>query len=273
MQRGRGVVRHIDGDLSDPPLLERQADGAAVHIAAPGRADGLGDVLGQGHVGGRQVDVEGHQKGARADDRSSGPGVHRPRPLVGGAFRRFDGLLQPLVLPLADVGQRLHRGALCGGLVEIDGNGELVGNLPAQLVGQGHALLHRNVRDGDEGNDVRRTDAGMSPPVFLHVDQLRGLGAAGERRLLGGLRLAHEGEHRPIVIGVGGVVQDSHAGRPARLADDGLDDLGPLPLAEVRYAFHKLRHIRSSCPFIPVIPASAMGSSAVWFRVCLPSAL
>ena len=77
----------------------------------------------------------------------------------------------------------------------------------------------------------------------IHVDQLDGLLRASDRCLGDGRAIADEGDHRPIVVRVDLLIQDTNARNGGDGLGDGIDDLRAAPLGEIRDALHDLRHV------------------------------
>ncbi len=171
-----------------------------------------------GEIVGGQIHVEGDEGETHSHDRGPRPGVELRRAGIGGALRggQFGG--QALVFAPTHVGQRLSLRPGGGLLVVVDGDALLPDPLP-QPPRQHHRLLVRHPTQGHERDHVNRPQARMGPFVLPHVDDREGLPAQS----LGGcqhrLRLAHVGEHGPVVIGVGAPVEQLHPrSRPDRPA-------------------------------------------------------
>jgi hypothetical protein len=125
-------VGQVHGDLGHAAHQEARA--LDVAQAAGGEAHGLGDLFGDGHVGGVQENVVGDQRLARADDGGSGGGMHARLAEVGLAGRVGGDLVaDALELAAADVFQILPLGRGGGGFVEIDRNLEAAGDFRADV--------------------------------------------------------------------------------------------------------------------------------------------
>ena len=212
VQGGVLVVDHVHGHLGDAPVLHHEAHGLAAAEAAGGAADDLGDLLGDLHVGGGQVDVEGHQRHAGADGGDAGGGVNLPLAEVGSPVGLEQLLRHTLELALAAGGQVAALGPGGGVLIQEGGYLQLVPDALAQAAGQLHALLHGHVLGlGDEGDHVGGAHALVLALVLGHVDDLGGLLSELKGDLLDGVDIADEGEHAAVVVAVGLGVEEGAA--------------------------------------------------------------
>ena len=109
----------------------------------------------------------------------------------------------------------------------------LVGDAAPHAPGRRHGVGHVEAAEGDEGEHVQGPYPGVHAPVLPEVDVLEGEAGRRQRRPLHRRRVAHEGDDRPVVVGVGGPVQDVGA-LPAHLLHQGADEIEIPSLAEVR---------------------------------------
>ncbi|MPL99239.1 hypothetical protein SDC9_45456 [bioreactor metagenome] len=158
---------------------------------------------------------------------------------VGLPFRSGGFHFQHLVLPLADHLEAFPLGALRRLLVEIDGNAQL-GEVPlAEGAGKGDALLHGNAPDGREGDHVHRPDSRVGTLVGVHVDGRHGRPGRPDEGVRHRLRLAREAHHEAVMVGVRPVIEKGASLHSPEIGGDGLDDVLPPSLAEIRHTLDK----------------------------------
>ena len=165
-----------------------------------------------------EVDIEGDERSPRADDGRACFGKLAGT-VIGLAFGLFDFSLQAFVLSAADVFEIGAFGLGRGGFVKIDGDIEFVSHALAESFGDGDAIIHRRALKRNEGNHIRRADAGMFAGMRVEVNQF-GSGLDGEE---GGFfharRRPGEGQHGAVVVEVGGAVEEFYV--TDRLDGDG----------------------------------------------------
>ena len=109
---------------------------------------------------------------------SSGPPMSGRR-----AASRRDGVAEAFELALADVFELDTVGTGGGGSVEVDGYAVAAPDEEAGLAGEHGALGEGGAADGDEGDDVGGSDAGMDAVLPGEVDELGGLACGADRGL------------------------------------------------------------------------------------------
>src|SRR5207249_4936588 len=108
---------------------------------------------------------------------------------------RVEELLRAaFVFALADIREVAPVRRAAGVLVEEDGDGELFADALSEAAGKLDAVVHRDVRDRNERDDVDRADARMRPAMRRHVDQLDALPDEAEGSLEHRVGLADEGD-------------------------------------------------------------------------------
>jgi len=239
-------VGQVHGDLGLP--LHQHAHRLDEVQAAAGMADGAGDPVGDPDVGRVQVDVEGDQEGARADDGRPRRAEGRRAEVRGAVGIGGDALLQPFIFARADGRQVLAlRTGRCR-FVEVNRDAQFAAHPLPQAAGDGYAVGHGRPAQGHEGHDIRRADAGMLPAMLVQVDQPGGGRDGGVSGLLHRLRRADEGHHGAVVVGVAAGVQDGHAGHGADGGHDLGDDLRAAAFAEVGDTFNeRVGHFTPLC--------------------------
>src|ERR1017187_5502985 len=125
MDGGLLEIGEVHGDLRQVARGQRNTHRLYVTESAGGEADGLGDALGDLHVGGVQVDVVGDQEFARAYDGGAGAGGQLGFAEIRAAIGiGADFFAQAFELATANVLQVDAVGAAGGGLVEVYGHAE-----------------------------------------------------------------------------------------------------------------------------------------------------
>ena len=141
--------------------------------------------------------------------------------------------LEPLVLAAAHV-RELHAVRTRGGLgVQVDGDPVAAGDPGRELAGQLHARVHGRVAERHERDDVDGADPRVLAGVRVHVDVLDRLRhepfqAGGDRAVL-----ARDREHRAVVAGVRGAVEEEHVRRRGQGVGEALDDVEAATLGDV----------------------------------------
>ena len=141
-------------------------------------------------------------------------------------------------------------GGAGGILIEEDGQTEAVADFLTHLAAQRNGFLLGNLFDGDKRNHVHRAHAGVLALVLCQINQFHRLarqvhGALGYR-----FRLAQKGDNRPVVAGVGGVIQQRHAGGMTDNVHHRFNYFAVASLADIGHAFQNFSHFsRSPCVF------------------------
>src|SRR5215207_2054384 len=192
------VGRDLDHGAARQPQPERAHSGQSLGAAGADQARDGARVVQRGRRG--ELEVEGDQRPARRHERRAGGRVQRARPVVGlGAARA-----QPLRAALAQLGAGAPAGEVA---VEEDGDAGGADRVGRQqrLGDRRAALLLLQVHDR---RDVERADARVQAVVGAEIDPGRGLGGAGRERAMQLAGRAREEEHRAVVVGIGGAVED-----------------------------------------------------------------
>ena len=126
----------------------------------------------------------------------------------------------PLELPAADVGEvdAVRRGSRA--FIQKEGLAEALARLFCHRLGGGVGVLYRRLFDGDEGNDVYRAHAGMLAAVLCHIDEFQCLAHRLDDRGDERLRLADDGDHRAVVVGIGRIIEQFDPLPAAEAGDD-----------------------------------------------------
>ncbi len=132
-------------------------------------------------------------------------------PEVGLAPVLPDLELEALVLPAPHVGQPLP--FLAGGRarVQVDRQVEPLGDPGPECPGDLDAFVDRGGAERDERDHVDRADPWVLALVGIHVDVVDGRRDEPFEPLGHGVMLAREREHRTVVAGVAGPVEQVHA--------------------------------------------------------------
>ena len=136
------------------------------------------------------------------------------------------------------------------GLIAVSRHVQLVGDTPGKPACKLGTLLERNARNGDQGQHIGGTHAGMRPLVVAHVDHLGGLLHSGESGFQHRLGFADEGDHRTVGRLARIHVEQLDAARRLDCVGDLLDDCLVASLAEIGDAlydtfFHLVRYVLS----------------------------
>ena len=242
VQGGLVQVGHVDGDLSDVPVLQHDAQSLDAGQAAAGLADDLGDGGGDGDIGGVQVDIEGNQGHPAAHSHGTGGGMDGTAAEIRLPLRQQDLLGHALELALAD-GSQVHTvGSGSGILVQEHGHACLFPDPLGNLLAQFHALLGGHFLHGNEGAHVHGTHSGMLAHMLGQVDQLHGLLSQLHSGLGNALRAAQEGDDGAVMVGVGAVVQQGDTGGGADLIQDCLHNFHISAFRDIGNTFNNLSH-------------------------------
>src|ERR1019366_114372 len=120
----------------------------------------------------------------------------------------------------------------CGALVEVHRQAKTPPYLEACLASEHDALLQLDVGNGNERNDVGRTDARVHALLSGEIDQLYSFAGSAYRRLNHGPGLARDGHDGAVVVGVHRPIEQPHPGHPHR-GYDRLDATGISTLREI----------------------------------------
>ena len=107
----------------------------------------------------------------------------------------------------------------------------------AERAGELHAVVHRRVAQRDERDDVDGADPRVLAAVLLHVDVGDGLLHEPLQARGHGVVLAGDGEHRAVVAGVRGAVEQEDAGDRGQGVGEPLDHVEATALGDVGHAF------------------------------------
>ena len=168
--------------------------------------------------------------------RSRWPEVRRPS--VGRHLRG-----EPLELAAADVFEVLAQRIRGRFLVEIHGHAKALRDFARRLLRERDAVLHGDAFNRHERDDVDGAKTRMLARVSAQVDRA---GSRFEEREHGGLercRIAGERDHRSVMRGVGGIVEQPRARHAAHRINDPFDNVGSTTLADVGNALDD-RHRR-----------------------------
>ncbi len=235
-------VEQVHRDLRAVEILEIEALCLDPRQASAALPDLRGDPPGQPDVGRLEVDVVGDEEGPRSDDGRAAGGVHVRRTGVRFVAGGAEEILQALVLGAADVGQDLVLGTGRGPGVEEDRKLEPRRDALPERPGERHRLVHGGIAERHEGDDVHGPHARVLARVVLHVDATEGEPDGGLHGVGHGLRLAGEGEHGAVVVGVLGAVEQEDAGHGGDDTGELVDDVLPPAFAEVGHALDEPGH-------------------------------
>ena len=114
-----------------------------------------------------------------------------------------------------------------------------MGHALTKALRDGDAIFHLDIRERDEGHHVGRADARMRARVLVEVDQLgRGLDGA-EGGLFHRFGRARKGDHRAVVVEVGGTVEQARAFHGGDGGHDLVYHLGAAGFGEIGDTFNK----------------------------------
>ena len=99
------------------------------------------------------------------------------------------------------------------------------------------AVVDRRGTERHERDDIDGPDAGVLPGVGFHVDLVDGGHHEALERLRHGTVLTGHREHRPVVAGVAGPVEQIHAVTGLDGLGEPVDDVEPATLGDVRHRF------------------------------------
>ena len=226
--RSRGLeVDHVRGHLDDAPakaeperLDSRQA---------PRRLTQRGRDLARDLERRVQLDVEGDERRAHADQHGACARIERPWPV---RRRELAALDAPLELRRTAAPVERRPASVAERPVEEDGQSELVSDSPGDGSGDRLRALDVVVPKGHHGDDVCRPYPGMDPVVPAEVDRATGLGDACHEPVFDRAIVPEQREPRPVVVGVDMGVDEAGPGA-CECATDRLDDTRVPPLGHV----------------------------------------
>ncbi len=233
VRRRRVEVDDVRRDLhtASQPQAERLHAAESAGRLAHRRGDLLGDV--ERPV---QLDVEGKERRAYADEHRTCPWVEPRRPV---GLHDVAGVDSPLELGGAATPVE-RRAAIVGECpVEEDRHPELVTEPPRD--GSRNRLGGRDILTSKchDRDDVGRTDPWMNAVVPLQVDRLPRRRHTCDEPVLETPIVADQREHRPVVIRVDVGVEEPRARRPEG-ASNGIDDVGIPPLRDIRHGLERM---------------------------------
>ena len=180
--------------------------------AAVGGADVAGDGAGGGDVGLLEVDVVGDEEAACADGAGSGGFVEFGAADVGAAGGiAAGGVAEAFELALADVFELDAVGTGGGCSVEVDGDAVAAPDEEAGLAGEDGAVGEGGSADGDEGDDVGGSDAGVDAVLPGEVDEFGGFACSADSGFDDTGGSAGDGDDGAVVRGVEGPVEEADA--------------------------------------------------------------
>ena len=185
--------------------MSAHQESRSLHKAQTARreAHGLGDFLRDIDIWSVQKEVVGDQGFARAHNGCAGCGMHARLAKIRLACRICRNLVaNPFELATPNVFEILPFGRGCSGLVKVNRNLKSLRDLSPDVLGHRHAVLECDAVNGDEGNDIGGTHAGVRPVVLGQIDQFCGLANSANGGFFNRLALAHQRNHAAVVVGV-----------------------------------------------------------------------
>ncbi len=174
-------------------------------------ADVAGDGAGGGDIRLFEVDVVGDEEAAGSDGAGSRCLVEFGSADIGAAGGVTPGgVAEALELATADVFEQDAVGAGGCGSVEVDGDAVPAPDEETGLAGEEGAVRERRSADGDEGDDVGGTDAGVDAVLTGEVDQFGGLACSANGGFNDTLRSAGDGDYGAVMGCVERPVQQAH---------------------------------------------------------------
>ena len=172
-------VGDVHADLG--AAVGEDADGFDAVEATVGGADVAGDGAGGGDVGLLEMNVVGDEEAACADGAGSGGLVEFGAADVGTAGGiAAGGVAEAFELAVADVFELDTVGAGGGCSVEVDGYAVAAPDEEPGLAREHGALGEGSSADGDEGDDVGGSDAGVDAVLPGEVDEFGGLAGGAD---------------------------------------------------------------------------------------------
>ena len=224
--------------------------------ALAGLAALLAHVEGDGHRaaggGGVQVVIDGDEEVAGAHVGGAGAGGDFvPRAAEVRLAGRIGHLLGQGLVFARPAHRQVPPFRLEGrGLVAVAGDAEFLIHPLRQPAGQRRAFFQRNPGHRDERQHVGGAAARVRAVMLAHVDQFLGFRRAPESGFDDRLRLAHEGDDRPVRRLAGIHVQHLHAFHRGNRRHDGVDDRLVPPFAIVLGTHSMILFIEKGYQFI-----------------------
>ena len=237
MHRRLLVIGEVHRHLDDAAVFERDAHRLDEAESAGAMTDGAGDLLRHVEPVGREIDVVGDERHARADNDCAGGGMRARRTEVGRPVRRRHLRGETLEFPPPDVLEippRRCRGRL---FIQEHRNLESRGDFSGRVSRECHALGHRHALDGDERHHVHGAEARVLAGVRAQVDVSQGRGDQRDDRGLQWSGVAGHRQDRSIVCRVGRGIEDADAVDRSQRLDEGVDDVRAPAFADVGHAF------------------------------------
>lgn len=233
VERSRGEVYEIDGDLGAIAGGERQADGLDEGKSSRGLANRFGDGAGDFYVTRGEVEVEGDEEITRTDDGGAGGGM---------SGEVADIRRERIEAWTANAFETLAAGGQGGGFVEINGDLESAPNFAAGMMRCFDTLVEAGAVQGDEGDHIGGSDARMDACVEAEVDRLRGASGSANGRFGDGGRFPGEGDDAAVMIAVHFPAEDEDAFHAADGIDNRANDVFVAAFGEIGDAFdHAVR--------------------------------
>jgi len=149
----------------------------------------------------------------------------------------------------------------------------------SQPFGDGDAIIHGHVADRHEGTDVRRADARMRAGVLVEINQFGGGLDGAEGGLLHARGCACEGQHRAVVVEVGGTVKQFHIADRLNGGGDLVYHFGSPRFGKIGDTFDELGHGIFDFGLTRAIPSYQSGmkyqtsevlkTSEVWYQLLI----
>jgi hypothetical protein len=141
-------------------------------------------------------------------------------------------------LTLADIFEIRPLGTRGRRFIEIDRNAELAANALTQSSGDRHAFFHARIGQRDKGNNIRRADAWMLALVIVEVDQLSSGTNGAERSFFHCKRRPRKGDDGPVVVEIGGAIEQTRSVHRGDGSDDLINDLRAPRFRKIGDAFN-----------------------------------
>jgi ubiquinone/menaquinone biosynthesis C-methylase UbiE len=186
-----------------------------------------------------KIDVERDQRPPRANDDTARARIQLGRAEVRLELSRREPAREAVRATLPKEGRTASRRKLA---VEEHRQRELVADAPAELERGGPSPLHVARAQGDDRNNIRRSDPRMCTLVVPQVDPLASDGDPGEQRLDQHHVVTDQREHRPVVVGIGMDVEKARTSAERR--PDRVDRLPVAPFGEVGHRLER-KHDRT----------------------------
>ena len=159
--------------------------------------NGIG-TAGRGSI---QIEIHSNQEITRTDYRSSRTGnplIINGRPEIGSPLRIRHFLSQSFILTGTAYGKVTAFRNLCRFFITINRNRKLFAYPSSQFARISYRFLHRNPGYRNQRQHIRRSDTGMFPRMFPHIDNLRRLFYRTESRFTYSLGLSDKRNDRTV---------------------------------------------------------------------------